>query len=87
MHTSVRRRGGLTYLPMIDQSGTHLADFIVQHLSRPRPLVVAAWHWLAAQTDDIEEKKRCLWAVLDLDPDNMRALLGLLAFVLEEADD
>ena len=72
---------------MIDQLRTALAHFIVQHLRRPRPLLVAAWLWLAAQTDDTEEKKRCLWTILDLDPDSTRALLGLLAFVLEEADD
>lgn len=72
---------------MIDNFRTILAKFIVRRLSRPRPLVVATWLWLAADTDDIEEKRRCLWAVLELDPENTRALLGLLALVLEEADD
>jgi hypothetical protein len=72
---------------MLDRLRTVIAKFMVKYLPRPHPLLVTAWHWLAAQTDDIEEKKRCLWAILDLDPDNTRALLGLLAFVLEEADD
>jgi len=34
-----------------------------------------------------KEKRRYLEAVLEIDPDNTRALLGLLSFVLEEADD
>ena len=42
MHTSVRRRGGLTNLPMIDQLRTVVARFIVHDLHRPRPLLVAA---------------------------------------------
>lgn len=54
-------------------------------LDRMGPLLVAAWLRLAGQTHDVEEKKRCLWAILDLD--NTRALLGLLALVLEEAHD
>lgn len=72
---------------MLDRLRTVLAKFIVKYLPGPRPLLVAAWHWLAAGTDDIEQKRRCLWEVLDLDPDNTRALLALLAFVLEETDD
>ena len=40
---------------MLDTFRTLLAKFIVQYLNRPRPLVIGAWFWLAAQTDDIEE--------------------------------
>lgn len=48
--------------------------------ARPRLLVIRAWFWLAAQTNDLEEKRRCLEAVLQLDPDNEPAPLELLLF-------
>lgn len=35
---------------------------------------------LVAQTDDLEEKRRCLHAILELDPDNEPAFLALLPF-------
>ena len=65
---------------MPDRLRTLLAKFIVQHLNRPRPLVIRAWFWLAAQTDDIEEKRRCLEAVLELNAESQsaRAALALL---------
>ena len=44
----------------------------------PRPLVVRAWLWLAALTDDLQQKRRCLNAVLYLDPHNEPASLALL---------
>ena len=44
----------------------------------PRPLVVQAWLWLAAETDDLQEKRTCLKAVLQLDPENEPASLALL---------
>ena len=63
-----------------DESATLLVRFMVQHLSSPRTLVVAAWLWLAAEADDIEEKRRCLEAVLELNPESqsVRAALALL---------
>ena len=41
---------------MLDRLRTLLASLIVQRFTRPRPLVVQAWLWLAADTDDVEEK-------------------------------
>ncbi len=41
---------------MIDKFRTLLAKLIVEHLARPRELVIRAWLWLAAETDDVEEK-------------------------------
>lgn len=74
-------------MAMLDRLRIVIARFVVHRLPRPRPLVVAGWLWQAAQTDDIEEERRCLWAVLELHPDNTRALLGVLALVLDEGDD
>ena len=58
---------------MIDKLRTLPARFIVQHLTRPRQLVVHAWLWLAADTDDVEEKWRCLQAALELNPEHQSA--------------
>lgn len=33
-------------------------------------LLLAAWRWLAAEADDLSEKRRCLEAILGLDPDS-----------------
>ena len=52
---------------MFDNLRTRLAQLMVPHL---RPLVVQAWLWLAAQAEDIEEKRHCLNAALQLDPEN-----------------
>jgi hypothetical protein len=71
---------------MVDKLRTIIAKFIAQHVQRPPCVVAGAWRWLAAQTGNVEEEKRCLWAVLDLDADNTRALLGLLALVQQEGD-
>jgi len=65
---------------MIDRLRTLPAKLIVEHLRRLRPLVIRAWFWLAAQADDLEEKRRCLNAVLELDPENEPATLALLVF-------
>jgi len=65
---------------MIDTLRTHLATFIVGHFTRPRSLVVRCWLWLAAQSPDMEEKRRCPNAVLRLDPDNHPASLAPLLF-------
>jgi hypothetical protein len=35
--------------------------------------VLAAWRWLAAEADDLGEKRRCLEAILRLDPDSEQA--------------
>ena len=59
---------------MIDKFRTLLAKLIVEHLTRPRPLVIHAWLWLASDTDDVEEKWRCLQAVLKLNPEHQSAL-------------
>ena len=58
---------------MIDAFRTLLAKLIVKHLHRPLPLVIQAWLWLAADTDDVEEKWRCLQAVLELNPEHQSA--------------
>ena len=65
---------------MIDTLRTLRAKFIVQYLNRPHPRVIRAWFWLAEQTDDIEEKRRCFREVLELDPENKTATLALLLF-------
>ena len=51
---------------------------MIRHLHHRHRLVVEAWLWLAAQADDIEEKHRCLNAVLRPDPDSEHASLALL---------
>ena len=58
---------------MIDKLRTLLAKFIVQHLNRPLLLAIHAWLWLAADTADVEEKWRCLQAVLELNPEHQSA--------------
>ena len=63
---------------ILDRLRTLLAKFIVKHLTRPRALVVQTWLWLAAKSQDVEDKRRCLNAVLELDPENEPASLALL---------
>jgi len=63
---------------MIGKLRTLLAKFIVDHFTRPRRLVVQAWLWLAAKAEDLEDKRHCLNAVLELDPENEPASLALL---------
>ena len=58
---------------MLDKIRTLLAKLIVQHLNRPLFLVIHAWLWLASDTDDVEEKWRCLQAVLQLNPEHQAA--------------
>ena len=62
---------------MLDGYRTILARFTVRHLRRPRPLVIRAWLWLAAETEDLEEKRGCLEAVLELNPESQSARAGL----------
>lgn len=63
---------------MVDRFRILVASLIVHHLRHPRALVIRARLWLAAMADDIEEKRRCLNAVLQLDPENRPASLALL---------
>ncbi len=55
---------------MVDRLRTLLAKLVVEHLARPRPLVIHAWLWLAAETDDVEEKWLFPQAVLQLNPEH-----------------
>ena len=59
---------------MLDKFRTLLAKLIVKHLNRPLFLVIHAWLWLAAETDDAEEKWVFLQAVLQLNPEHQAAL-------------
>ena len=70
MLESFRRPGDAV---MLDRFRTPLARLIVQHLNRPLLLVIHAWLWLAPDTDDVEEKWRCLQAVLELNPEHQAA--------------
>jgi hypothetical protein len=63
-----------------------LASYCATSAART-PLVLAAWHWLAADADDLEEKRRCLETLLGLDPGNESARIALLAVGLGEVDE
>lgn len=39
--------------------------------------MIRAWLWLAAETDDPNEKRRCLEAVLGLNPESQAARAGV----------
>jgi len=41
-------------------------------------VIVPCWLWLAAKSRDLQDKRRCLHAVLRLDPENEPASLALL---------
>jgi hypothetical protein len=56
---------------------TPLARLIVRWLPGPRELLVRAWAWLCAETDDLGEKQRCLEQILNLDPDLVWAQVAL----------
>ena len=62
---------------LLNRFRTHSARFATRYLPGPRVLVVRAWAWLCAQTDDLDEKRRCLEAILELDPDLEWAQLAL----------
>ena len=55
--------------PVIDRFRTLSARFITRYRIGPRTWQIRAWAWLAAQTNDLEEKMRCLKAIVALDPD------------------
>jgi hypothetical protein len=63
---------------------TLLARLVVRWLPGPRSLLVRAWAWLCAETDNLGEKQRCLEQILDLDPDLVWAQVALEG-VLEQA--
>jgi hypothetical protein len=65
---------------MIDRFRTRYASFVVSHFTRPTMLVIQCWLWLAAKSRDKQDNRRCLHAVLRLDPDNQPAPLALLLF-------
>ena len=53
---------------MINRLRTLSARILTRFFCRPRALIISAWFWLAAQTDELEVKRRCLEAILELDP-------------------
>ena len=53
---------------MIDCLRIFSARLITRYRLGPRNLQVRAWAWLAADTDDLEEKMRYLEAIVALDP-------------------
>lgn len=68
---------GLTYSSLADYLRTQLARLITKYLRHPHPLAIRGWLWLTAETDDLEEKRRCLEAVLELSPESQSARAGL----------
>jgi len=60
-----------------DYLRTLSARLITRWLRWPRALVVRAWAWLFARTDDLDEKQRCLTAIVELDPEQEWAQLAL----------
>lgn len=70
----------------VDKLRTLLARLIVAHFTRPTILLVRSWFWLAAHTQDIQEKRRYLHAILKLDPENEPASLLLLHFHLKRPE-
>ena len=62
---------------MANSLRTLSARLITRWLRRPQKLVVRAWAWLCAHTDDPGEKARCLTAILELDPELEWAQLAL----------
>ena len=58
---------------MINHLRTLSARLITRHLRQPRALVVRACFWLAVDTSDLSEKRRCLEAILALEPGNQWA--------------
>ena len=59
------------------RSRTALARFFIRWLPWPPSLLLAAWGWLAAEAEGLGEKRRCLEAILRLEPDNEQATMVL----------
>ncbi len=53
---------------MLDQFRALSARLITRHRIGPRALQIRAWAWLAAETESLAEQKRCLEAIVALDP-------------------
>ena len=62
-------------------------EAIILNIREPLSLLVAAWRWLAAEADDLDEKRRCLEAILALEPDNERAYMALLWVLRQQSYD
>jgi hypothetical protein len=75
---SPRHSQGFGGSPMTDSFRTVLANVLVSRFTRPRLLMVQDWFWLAAEAADTEEKRRCLDATLELEPENEPASTALL---------
>ena len=69
---------------MVDRFRTLLTHFAVRWLPGPRSLLLAAWQWLAAEADDLGKKRRCIEAILRLDPDSEWAYTACLWVVQEQ---
>jgi hypothetical protein len=54
--------------PVLDKLRTFSARIITRHGIGPRSLQIRAWAWSVAETDDLAEQKRCLEAIVALDP-------------------
>jgi hypothetical protein len=53
---------------VIDCLRTASADLVTRYRLGHLALQIRAWAWLAAETDDLAEQKRCLEAIVALDP-------------------
>ena len=54
---------------MLDPLRTLSARLFTRWQIGPPEMRIRAWMWLAARTDDLQEKARCLEAILELEPD------------------
>jgi hypothetical protein len=69
---------------MTNHLRTFLARLAVRWLPGPRELLVRAWAWLCAETDDLSEKQYCLEEILDLDRDLVWAQVALEGVLEQE---
>jgi len=53
---------------VISRFHTASAHHVIRYRLGPVALQIRAWAWLAAETDDLAEKVRCLEAIVALDP-------------------
>jgi len=49
--------------------------------------LLAAWRWLAAEADDLGEKRRCIEAILEIDSDSEWAYTTWLWVLQEQQSD